>query len=298
MSLRNLLIILAVLIVGFLLIQLTKRDGRSKSIRSELVSIDTANVSSVEVISPNGTLTLTKEEGTWKVSQDGLEKETKPGVVNNMLVSLNSIKPGRLAARKQDKWKDFSVDSTGTRVKVFEGDKLSTDIVVGRFGVSGQRSYYTYVRLSEDDNVYTAENFMKMNVLENAADYRQNNVLRLTEDSLTQITFDYPDSAFVLTKSEEWMLGNQEADSVAMDTYFKDLRYLSSKSFYDGEITQTSTHRIVFTFSNREDLVVNGYHQPIGMVIRSSDNTLENFQDTDLTNKLFKGQGVFSPTLN
>ena len=46
---RNLLIILVVLGAAYGVSQLTKRSGRSKSLRTELVAIDTVKVSKIEL---------------------------------------------------------------------------------------------------------------------------------------------------------------------------------------------------------------------------------------------------------
>ena len=81
-----------------------------------------------------------------------------------MLSTLTTIEPSRIASRSDSKWKDYAVDSAGTRVKVYQGSELVTDIVLGRFGVEGQRSFYTYVRLSEDEDTYVANDFMKMSI--------------------------------------------------------------------------------------------------------------------------------------
>ena len=61
LSIKNLIIILAVLVLGFVVLQYTKRDNKSKVLKSELVSIDTAKVSKVEVIPTKGEVTLFKD---------------------------------------------------------------------------------------------------------------------------------------------------------------------------------------------------------------------------------------------
>ena len=297
LSTKTLLIILVVLVLSFVLVQYTKRGGKSKSVRSELVAIDTATITSVEVISAKGSLQLKKKDGNWMVNSESKDFFAKEGAVTSMLNALNTIKPGRLAARKEEKWKDFSVDSTGTRVKVLADSKVVTDIVLGRFGVEGQRNFYTFVRLFEDENVYVANGFMKMNIYEEANDYRDNNIIRLDKDSLTSVTFSISDESFSLSKQDEsWYVDGSEADSAAVANFFKDLRYLSDKNFYDNEVSLSATHRVVFSFSDQDDITLNGYPTEGGMVIGSSENQNEKFQNAELEQKVFPSKDVFAPT--
>lgn len=291
-STRNLIIILLVLVAGFAAMKLTKRKGKSKNLRTELVTIDTAKVSKVIISSTNGTTELNKTEGAWTVAAGDLVKQAKASTVKSMLGALTSISPGRLAARKEDKWKDYAVDSTGTRVQVYEGNEVTTDIVLGRFGVEGQRSFHTFVRLFDDENVYSAPNFMKMNVPETSSDYRNGDILRLSKDSLVAIQFDYPDSAFTLTKAEKWMLEGVEADSASVVKYLQGLRSLSSKSFYDESVAMPS-HTVTFSFSNQPEVSLQGYWIGEDWVIKSSENADEQFKDGKANEKVLKGKSFF-----
>ncbi|MDE0471874.1 MAG: DUF4340 domain-containing protein [Ekhidna sp.] len=290
---KKLLFVLGVLVIVLAVTQLTKREGRSKSLKSELVSIDTAKVSKIEIITGEENLTLSMEE-EWKVSlPDGSQKTAKESSVISLLRSLNTIKPGRMAAKSQDKWKDYSVDSTGTRVKVFEKNKISTDIVIGRFGVEGQQSFYTFVRLFEDDEVYVANDFMGMSIGKDAASYRENEILRLQKDSLISISFNYPDSAFKLTKGEEWYLQDQQADSAAVADYLNELSFVSSREFYDQSSEINPTHTVIYEFSSQQEIKLEVQYTEENTILKSSENPNELFADNSLGEKLLKGRGEF-----
>lgn len=294
---KNLLIVLAILLAGYAVTQLTKRGGRSKSLKSELVSLDTAVVSKVEILSTEGNVSLTKVDDRWNVTlTSGTQKVARQGAVTSLLNSLNTIKPGRLAAKTPDKWKDYAVDSTGTRVKVYENADLATDIVIGRFGMEGQQRFYSFVRLFEDQEVYVANDFMGMSIGKDAASYRENSVLRLTKDSLTSVAFNYPDSSYTLTKGTEWYLEDQPADSSSVAEYLNGLSYTSSRLFFDEEIPSKPSHTITYSFTDRPELILEGFTTAQGMVIRSSENEDESFLDPALQKKAFKGRSAFATT--
>ena len=294
---KNLLIILVILGAAYAVTRFTKRSGRSKSLRSELVSIDTANVSQVAISSLDGEVLLTETAEGWSVRlADGSFKVAKQTAVTGLLNSLNTIEPGRLAAKTADKWKDYAVDSAGTRIKVYEGDDVTTDIVIGRFGMENQQSFYTFVRLSEEEEVYVAKGFMGMSIGKDPASYRDNILLRMNEDSLTTISFNYPDSAFTLTRGEQWYLADQVADSASVMEYLSGLGFVSSRVFYDQVVLGNPTHSAVFTFTNKPEITIYGYDLGATMVINSSENPNEFFEDEGVVSKVFKGQSAFSTT--
>ncbi len=298
LSLKNLLIILGVLLVVYFAVQLTKREGRSKSLKSELVAIDTTKVTKVEISGPKGEVTLTKNEDEWTVTLPTGEKNTKENVVKNLLQTLNTIEPSRLASRKKETWKDYEVDSTGTRVKVYNRDKIDTDIVLGRFGVEGQRNFYSFVRLFEDENVYVSNGFMKMSIYESPNDYRDNSVLRLKKDSLTQVTFSYPEGTFSLQKNNDWFIESERADSASVANFLQGLNFATSKEFHDIENTSSYTHSVTFSFSNAADITIEGIQENGDLIIKSSENEIETFNDSALWEKIFKDPGVFAATLD
>ncbi len=290
----KLLMILAVLVGVYFVVQYTGNKGRSKSYRTELVNIDPEKVTKVR-LTANGNITLlTKEGEEWFVEQGSGRKRAKTNLVTSMLSNLNSIEPSRIASRSEDKWQDFSVDSTGTRVEVYGGNALLTDIVLGRFGVEGQRSFFTYVRLSEDEDTYVANNFMKMSVNTNPEDYRNNEIIRLQSDSLTTISFNYPDSSMVLTKEgSRWMSENGPADSAAVVQYIRGLRTLTSKNFAEEPVNSTPELNVTFGFSNQPERQISAFRQENEWIIQSSENEHEVWNDKAQFDKIFAAVSNF-----
>ncbi|MGI9542318.1 MAG: DUF4340 domain-containing protein, partial [Cyclobacteriaceae bacterium] len=194
----------------------------------------------------------------------------------------------------------YQVDSTGTRIQIFEGDQNTLDLVVGRFGMAGQRQFYSFVRLFEDTEVYTADNFMGLSGGNQSSSYRDQSVLKLETDSITSINFTYPsDSSFQLLRQDSLWLVNrsQPADSAAIASYLVGLRNVTSDKFND-EVDPTSMSKVfeLEIDSENEGLVtIQGSllanHDE--MIYHSSLNPDAYFQDTTLTDKLFRGMEDF-----
>lgn len=291
----KLLGVLAVLVVVYLIMTFTGDKSRSKSFRTELVAIDTANVTKIIVSSATESTEVTKENNAWSVTlSDGSDKPAVASVVTNLLSSLESIKPTRIVARSENKWKDFSVDSTGTRIKVYEGNNNTLDLIIGRFGVENQRQFYTHVRLADERDVYIANDFMGISVAKSANEFRNGNLFRLAQDSLTQIAFNYPDSAFTLYKEgNRWTSSQLESDSTNVANYIQGLSFVNSKNFVSGMGLSTPELNVTFSFSNRPEVQISAYRQTGNWVLQSSENVDEYFTDVAIFEKVFKGIAAF-----
>ncbi|MFZ9045560.1 MAG: DUF4340 domain-containing protein [Cyclobacteriaceae bacterium] len=290
----RLLIVLAVLIGVFAIVKLTRNNSRSTSFRTELVNFSVEEADKIEISSLTEHVQLTKSEGTWSVETDQGVKAAMEANVRSLLSTLNTIRPSRLAARSSSKWKDFSVDSTGTKVRVYGKGKTLTDIVLGRFGVEGQRSFYTYVRLSEDEDVYVAAEFMKMSISTSVNDFRNNVMARMNKDSITEISFNYPDSSLVIRKADElWMKNDSVADSAAVAGYLNTLNLVSSRNFTAPPATSKPDLHITYRFANGSEKQLSAYKEVVGWTIISSENKEEVWNDENLFEKIFVASSQF-----
>ncbi len=290
------LAILAVLVGIYLLINFTGGKQRSKSFKSELVKIDTSAVNKIEIEKNNEKLLIKKESNQWKVRlKSGKAVNAKASNVKSTLTSLMSIKPSRLAAKEESKWKDYQVDSAGTRLKVYEDDQLTTDIILGRFGVQGRQRYHTFVRLADDKEVYAANDFMSMSIPTDASGYRNNVLFRLNKDSLDQIVFNYPDSAFTLQSMDDyWFINDQRVDSANTAKYLSGLNLVTSTKFYDDtENLNDPAFTVTFKQNNLPDINLLAYQYVTDWIIHTPNNPEGHFRDQSLYDRLFKRRSYF-----
>lgn len=292
----TLLAILAVLVGIYLLINFTGGKQRSKSFKSELVKIDTSAVNKIEIEKNNEKLLIKKESNQWKVRlKSGEEVKAEASNVTSTLTSLMSIKPSRLAAKEESKWKDYQVDSAGTRVKVYEDDQLTTDIILGRFGVQGRQRYHTFVRLADDNEVYAANDFMSMSIPTDASGYRDNVLFRLNKDSIDQIVFNYPDSAFTLqSRDDYWFINDQRSDSAKTAKYLSGLNLVTSTKFYDDtENLNDPSFTVTIKQNNLPDINLLAYQYGTDWIIHTPNNPEGHFRDQSLYDRLFKRRSYF-----
>ena len=303
MSTTSLLVILGVLVLVYLGIEFFGKKERSSSFREELVEVDTSKISNIQIFG-NDTLNLQRgEAGIWQVENDnGKMVEAQGSSVRNLLNTLTSIKPSRIATKDKAKWNEYNVDTAGTRVLVYEEGAKTLDLIVGRFGFDqnamqqqqmqmmggrGMQQFYTYVRLNGENEVYVADQFMGMSISTDATNYRDTRVWQLITDSINSIQFQYPaDSGFVLQRSgERWQVHGDPTDSASIVQYLNNIRNLNASEFAD-EVEATDLTQPFFSLMIEGSLPaqLEFYQHPrYNLVFTSSRNPEPIFADPDST---------------
>jgi hypothetical protein len=171
--------------------------------------------------------------------------------------------------------------------------------VIGKFGMQGRQQFYTYVRLSDDNEVYSADNFMGISYFNDPSSFRNSRFLQIETDSVKQITFQYPgDSSFILNNPDSvWYLGNEKADSAGVASYLSQLRYVSSSSFVD-DVEKTSLIQPIYTetidLKGLKTIKITAYSHPMhGLVLHSDYNPGNYFADEAVAKRIFKGLDNF-----
>ena len=299
--------ILLVVFVVLLLILLGKQflgsDG-NRNFREILVELDTASVTKVEVMARANDfdpVEFVKTGSQWEVTNGNVKDEADKGSLRGALASLSKITPKRLVAKSEDKWAQYEVnDSLGTRVKAFSGDKLLADLVIGKFNFQQtNRSMSTFVRLTEEDEVYAVEGFLSSTFNREFSGFRDKTFLKTDKENLVTLTFDYPgDSSFVLSKpADQWQLNGLAADSAAVQNYLNGIRTITPGKFMDefsadGKIPM---YRLTLDGNNMSVIIITAYQEADDLVLSSSLNENAYFtpEGLNIFDKLFVSGQLF-----
>lgn len=180
----------------------------SAAFTSDLVNVDTAKVSKVVIAQPTEpNITLTKNKSKWYVSKGSdtlfpADAQT----VKRTIKTLNQLSVNAVATRNPDKFARYKVeDSTGTNVSLYDGDILLKSIFVGGQNRQG-RSFNSYVRPADQNNVYMVEGFLRPHFTKKLDDWREKTVWNVDQNKISRVDYMYQaDSSFVMTKTD----GNQ-----------------------------------------------------------------------------------------
>ena len=239
MNNKTLVIIFGILLLIAAYMFFFQSGKHERTFREVLVDIDTSVVTEI-IIQPkskeHNEFKIFKEDNNWKVTlPSGGTANVSAKQMTNLFSQLLAIQPKRLAARDEDKWNELQVDSTGSRVQVFEGSDQTLDLMIGRFSFQQPRTMNTFVRLFNDKDVYEVDGFLDMTFNQGPNIFRDGTIINSDYNNWKQIQFVYPaDSSFQLVNNGSyWLLNGIKTDSSKTINYLNRLRNLSNNSFVD-----------------------------------------------------------------
>ncbi len=297
---KILISIFVVLLALVVLVELIDSRKGNRTFKNELVNVEAAEVTSLELYpkAVNGNLIrIFLENEKWKVESDGKTYNADGPNVTRMIAELNEMKPKSVAATSKDKWEQFEVtDSLGTRVKLMKGSDVLADVVIGKFSFQQPRTTTSYVRLTDDKEVYGVEGMLAMSFNRNLNSFRDRTIIKSNKADWTKLTFSYPaDSSFVLEKRDnKWMIGDMQADSAKVAQYFTRIANLTDGSFVNEKPVIAPTHRLSIEGNNmmQKVEVIGYYSDPEHFVMESNLNP-----DTWINSKT-TAEKVFTSVMN
>ena len=300
-------ILLGILLL-LLLIFIGKRflgSSGERNFRETLVAVDTSQVNKI-VIKPRASdgenITLSKTGTSWEVAMGEIKDEADINSVKSMLGNMVSMKPKRLVAKSEEKWAQYEVnDSLGTRVMAYVGDKRLTDFMLGKFNFQqASRSMSNFVRLSEEEEVYSVEGFLS-SFNQDFNNLRDRTFVTTTKENITSIRFTYPaDSGFVLDNvASRWEIDRQPVDSAAVAGYLSGLRNITKSEFADDFSPQgkVAVYQLTISGNNMQALTVSAYQEGDEYVLSSNLNEGAYFNQGSLQifDKLFVSKTSLLP---
>lgn len=285
------------LLVIVLVIYLTDLGKNERTFKKEIVDIDTADVTSV-VIAPkslNGKeFKLFRKDMDWFVEFDsGKVDNVQKRKIINMFNELLKIKPKRVAARSEKKWKEYEVEDNATHVKVYEEDDLALDLIIGKVSFQQPRTMNSFVRLADEKDVYEVEGFLSMTFNQGADSWRDGTILKGDIEKWNKVSVEFPgDSSYELHKvDKKWLAIGAKADSLETIRTLRKLSNIIGSKYLDDVSTDTlGAPKYKLTVETETDTIyVNGYEKGKVFAVESSLNpgTLFDGNNGKLKNRIF-----------
>jgi hypothetical protein len=309
------LIIVLVLLTGLFFVSRMINQKRSGgTLKKDLVEIDSSLINSILLYpgAENGEeIAFTRTGNDWVVRKGDLSVDANNNNVRNMFSELILLSPERLVSRDKNKWGEYGVnDSLGTRVIMKQGKKTLLDLMVGRFdyqpGPSGYGGYgnnygsgLTYVRLSDEPEVYVVKGFLAMSFNQTFNNWRNQIFLNTVTSNLTSLNFEFPaDSGFLAMKYDTvWMIDGIQADSASMAQYLNSIRRKSNASFIDYFSPATAPDfQLTLEGIDMDPVILKAYIKGENeIILNSSQNPEAYFTSTPagLFGSIFKSKSEF-----
>jgi hypothetical protein len=291
---KLLVIGLLALVTIFALSRVFRSPKLEGNLRKELVKIDTAKVTEVRIATATpGMLRLLKEGTNWFV-QDGDKKYAADrDAVKGVIGTISALDAQRMVSRKQDKWETYNVGEKGINVSVYYGSNVESEFKVGKTGINQTRGNnqfnngggieaYTYVRMSGEDEVYIVDGFLESSFNRELNDWRDHSFLRIPKDLVQKISFNYPDSGFVLEKKDSlWNVAGQQVAETVVTPFLQTLSYKNITTFSDSAPAGNAQLSMTINGSAGEIGKVEAWKTEQGWVLRSSQQPGVFFKGTE-----------------
>lgn len=314
---RKNLILISILFVLLVTFFITERmgSGEQSTFARDFPRVNPLLVTKLKIYSPmeaKEEVILFKSGEEWRALKGVINAPLHEGRIDILQGELDNLKPSRLAGISPDEWANFGLnDSASTRVIVESDDEVLIDFVIGKFqyyssdqkkaaGKQGNETRgITYVRLSDGEEVYSADGFFGPNFNQSFETWRNQLFVKMDPHELDSIRFIYPEnSVFTITTDEDhWYYGDKKVKDEARDEYGFSLIERKHSYFADGFIQDRNPlFTVKYFMSDQSEIVIDAYEANSGQIIMNSSLNPETwFLDHEdvLLNMYFPPLGYF-----
>lgn len=236
---KSLAIIFVALAVITAAVEMSSGPAASQAFKSKLVSVDTSQVSKIVINRPEApSITLSKSNKKWMVSaENGKQYPASKSGIKRALAQLNGLKVSSVATRDPEKYTRYKVDSTGTEVTLFNGDKQLSRLIIGAPQIESRRDFNNYVRRPDDKTVYSVKGILGPVFSKKLDGWRNKLVWDVDQGNISQVNFLYPaDSSFSIKKASNsnWISDGDTLSSTSTSSALRDLSTLRVDGFVDS----------------------------------------------------------------
>ncbi len=302
-SSKNLLIIFVILLAIAAFFIYYDSSHEIRTFKRDIVNIDTSKVTSISIypkVTNHREVKLFKDGKYWKVQLENNKSiPAEDSKVQSLLNQIAELKANSVAAQNESKWSEYKVDTSGTRVKIFEGSNSTLDMTIGKFAFRQPRIMLSYVRIKGDENVYEVNGFLDFAFNQQPNYFRNNTIVNDDISNWKKLTYSYPaDSSFQLVKdtSGYWMINNIKTDSSKTINFLRTLSHLSGTDFIDDmnpSLLGETKYSLTIESADKGAISISAYSNQ--MIIHSSQNSDSYFNGSinSLWQKIFTGKNYF-----
>ena len=178
---KEYLILIVIIVAAGLYLAFHKKDQTQYTL-PELSKIDIDTVTRLEIKTPQETIALHKNDKQWYVAPHTYPADGAK--VKGMLFEIEDIVLTALVSESQAYVRYELDDTKKISVKAWAADQLVRDFYLGKEAATYQ---HTFIRLSENPNVYHARGDFRRKFEETAAGLRDREVLAFDPDTLQTI---------------------------------------------------------------------------------------------------------------
>lgn len=214
----GILVAVFVVLVGLLLAQRYQRGKIVASGPAATIKVEQDKVTKVSIHKADGDVELVRTGDVWKLTKPN-DYPANGDLITGMLKSLEELRLEDVISSSPQNRATYQVDSTGVAVKIWTGDKLALDLVVGK---SSSDWTHTFVRYADRNEVYRADGVISYNFSRRPDDWRDKAILNLNEKQVQRVVLEYPKDKKMVTvtraDSTHWSVAGGTAAATRADS--------------------------------------------------------------------------------
>jgi hypothetical protein len=223
--------VLGVLVVlAYLVMQKPGERSSSGESGDVLVSVDSLAVDRIEIKSPTLSVVLQKKGVEWFVASPVSYKADQSNVAT-LIHSSKTLHVSSIVSNKPDKHPVFQVDSTGTRVTMFQNGAEKASFILGKSGSSYSE---LYARRNASNDVALVNGASSYVFSRPAKDWRDRTILSMPRERIKEVRYQYGDTTFVLAfKDSAWAIGKDSTQEGVVTSLLSSLSNIVTDDFVD-----------------------------------------------------------------
>lgn len=231
---RNTIILAGVLVILLIVAVLVMQKPGERSSSGDsgiaLAQIDSIAVDKIEISSPAHALVLKKNGVEWYV-QDPVSYRADQGVIASFLHDSKMMEVKNVVSNKPDKFSMFQVDSTGTRVRIFEKGTEKIGFIAGKATASYSE---IYARRDGSNDVLIVRGVSPYAFSRPVKDWRDKAIVAVPKETIKEIRYQYGDTTLVLAfKDSVWKIGDEPAQESVVNSLLSLLASVQADDFID-----------------------------------------------------------------
>ena len=194
-------------------------------------------VAKIEIIAPDGTTTLAKQNGEWVVASMDNYPADSEGVAE-LLTKVGEFKNTQRVSSNPEKQAEFEVDSTGVEAKLMDvNDKMVAHLFVGKITPGFLSSY---VRAADANDVYVAQGNLQSVFNKGTRTWKDRTIFDFNKGNVTELNISSPEETVELRLNAEgtWQMLKPEAvaaNTTEVDNLLTTLSGLDTDDFADAQ---------------------------------------------------------------
>ena len=242
-------ILAALVVIAYLVMQKPGEQSSTGESGEFLVSIDSLAVDKVEIKSPALHVVLAKRGVEWFMESPVAYRADQASVAQ-LIHETKVLEIKNTVSGKPEKHSVFQVDSSGTRVTMYEKGVEKAAFIVGKMGGSYLESY---ARRASSDEVVTVAGGSPMTFGRAVKEWRDRTIAAPAREKINDVRYQYGDTVFVLAfRDSVWMVGRDSTQDWVVNNLISSLTNVQADDFIDSPISRPSKPSAQITYAGTQ----------------------------------------------